>query len=232
MLRHVFILLLTALLFAVFCALGVWQLERRTWKLDLIAQVERQLAQSPTPAPGAEQWPSLGADDTYRPVKISGHYLHDQATLVQAMTRLGSGYWVITPLQTNAGFAVLVNRGFVDQPHRQDYSRPAGTVTISGLLRLTEPGGRVLRPNVPAEDRWYSRDVAAIAQKRGLSGAALAPYFIDADRQSETAEWPAGGLTVVKFRNTHLSYALTWFALASLSLLAGGIVLRKRPSGG
>ena len=35
-----------------------------------------------------------------------------------------------------------------------------------------------------------------------------------------------GGMTVVTFRNAHLSYALTWFALALLSLGGLAIVLR------
>ena len=41
-----------------------------------------------------------------------------------------------------------------------------------GLLRLTEPGGSLLQANDPADERWYSRDVAAIAAARGLPGTA------------------------------------------------------------
>ena len=65
---------------------------------------------------------------------------------------------------------------------------------------------------MPAENRWYSRDVAAIAAKRGLRR--VAPYFIDADASGR--EWPRGGMTVVRFPNNHLVYALTWFGLATL----------------
>ncbi len=89
------------------------------------------------------------------------------------------------------------------------------------LLRLSEPGGGFLRRNAPAEDRWYSRDVAAIARAHGLD--AVAPYFIDADAATAAqagTPWPRGGLTVVRFRDNHLGYALTWFALALL--VAGG----------
>jgi surfeit locus 1 family protein len=100
---------------------------------------------------------------------------------------------------------------------RGRHPAPAGEQRVTGLLRVTEPGGGFLRHNDPAADRWYSRDVAAIAARRGL--ARVAPYFIDADaRASEPArsDWPRGGLTVVRFPNNHLVYALTWFGLAAL----------------
>ena len=51
----------------------------------------------------------------------------------------------------------------------------------------------------------------------------MAPYFIDAEAQTgaDAAGWPRAGMTVVSFRNNHLSYALTWFALAALTAFAG-----------
>jgi surfeit locus 1 family protein len=90
-----------------------------------------------------------------------------------------------------------------------------GPVTVTGLLRVTEPRGGFLRANDPASGRWYSRDVAAIAEAKGLGGA-VAPYFIDAGAAPNAGGLPVGGITVVDFRNAHLSYALTWFGLAAL----------------
>lgn len=197
-------------------ALGVWQLERRVWKLDLIERVDARIHASPVPAPGPEAWPSVSAaSDEYRRVAVTGHFLNDRETLVQAVSDLGGGFWVMTPLVTDRGFTVLVNRGFVPPEKRDSASRaegqPQGEVTVAGLLRLTEPKGGFLRSNDPAAGRWYSRDVAAIAASKGLNDAA--PYFIDADGTRNPGGWPVGGLTVVSFPNSHLSYALTWFAL-------------------
>lgn len=197
-------------------ALGLWQLDRRAWKLALIAQVERRLSAAPVAAPGPRAWPRIGRDDAYRRVTVRGTFMQDRETLVQAATALGSGYWVMTPLVTPSGFTVLVNRGFIPPDRKVRPPASAGPVTITGLLRISEPGGGFLRHNDPAADRWYSRDAAAIAAKRGLP--ATAPYFIDADAASEPG-WPRGGLTVVAFANNHLQYALTWFAMAAM--LAG-----------
>jgi surfeit locus 1 family protein len=56
--------------------------------------------------------------------------------------------------------------------------------------------------------------VAAIAAARGVNAA---PFFVDAaagQNPPGSPDQPVGGLTVVKFPNSHLVYAITWYALA------------------
>jgi surfeit locus 1 family protein len=237
------VLSLTALV--VLIALGVWQVERRAWKLALIDRVEQRVHAPAQPIPSPAAWPTVStANDEYRHVSVSGRFLHDRETLVQAVTEEGPGYWVLTPLKRADGTLVLVNRGFVpserhDASTRQD-GNPNGQVEITGLLRITEPKGGFLRNNVPQHNRWYSRDVAAIAAARGLDD--MAPFFIDADAGSQSGSGPIGGLTVVRFPNNHLIYALTWFTLAFMLAgklfvtFCGGLFRRKRfvhePAGG
>ena len=209
---------------ALLIGLGIWQLERRTWKLALIAHTERQLKAAPVPTPGPRDWPTTGADDVYRPVLATGHYRAGSDTFVQAVTALGGGFWVLTPFDDDRGFAVLVNRGFVPAERRGSVAPSPSRQTIRGLLRLSEPEGGFLRSNDPAGDRWYSRDVAAIASAKRLGR--IAPYFVDAS--GPASDWPRGGLTVVHFRNSHLVYALTWFGLALLVAVMAWRVRRQR----
>lgn len=205
--------------------LCVWQLQRREWKLALIERVDHRIHAAAVPAPGPSAWGHINAaDDEYQHVSAQGRYLHGSETLVRAATGEGSGYWVLTPLLTPGGQTVLVNRGFVPQERRDPATRAAGQlegeVRVTGLLRLSEPKGAFLRTNQPSENRWYSRDVAAIAQARHLKE--VAPYFIDLDATPVPGGFPEGGLTVISFPNNHLSYAFTWLALAVM--LAGSAV--------
>lgn len=227
-----------ALLFGGFCALGTWQLFRLSWKLDLIARIEQRVHAEPASPPGRADWPTVSAArDEYRRVRVHGRLRHDREALVLAVTERGPGFWVLTPLETDEGTLVLVNRGYVDATHRERalhtpplrFPDPDAPVEIVGLLRLSEPRGGFLRDNDPAQDRWYSRDVEAIAAARGLPADAVAPYFIDAeaDAAAGAEAWPVGGLTVLRFHNSHLMYALTWFGLALLTLVAARIVLRR-----
>jgi surfeit locus 1 family protein len=257
---------LAVLFFVMFAALGTWQLKRRVWKLDLIARVEQRVHAPPAAAPGPRQWPGVtAATDEYRRVTATGTFLDNSQTLVQAATELGAGYWVLTPLREADGSIVLVNRGFVPSDGRDRVQRATeavgktdsrgtagaagvngggpGTSTassVTGLLRITEPRGAFLRHNDPAANRWYSRDVQAIAVARGLTH--VAPYFIDADATSSraadeaaaptagggagTGVAPVGGLTVVTFHNSHLVYAITWYTLALMVAGATWIGIR------
>ena len=157
---------------------------------------------------------------------VAGRFLADRDTLVQATTDYGAGYWVLTPLQTAQG-TILINRGFVPSDDRDAAHRAAasGATVVTGLLRISEPKGLFLRRNEPAIDRWSSRDVAAIAERRGLSD--VAPYFIDADATANPGGLPIGGLTVVAFPNNHLVYAFTWYALAAMLAGAGAWFARE-----
>jgi surfeit locus 1 family protein len=68
--------------------------------------------------------------------------------------------------------------------------------------------------------------VPAIAAARGV---AAAPFFVDAAaRQNppDSPDQPVGGLTVVKFPNSHLVYAITWYALALMVAAAWWWVAR------
>lgn len=211
------------------CGLGWWQVERLAWKLDLIERVNARVGADPVQAPGPQEWAGITRETAeYRRVRASGHFLHDRETAVLAVTESGRGYWIMTPLVTGEGFTILVNRGFVSAEYRSAQTRrreqAESAVEIAGLLRMTEPEGGFLRVNDPQNDRWYSRDVAAIAAARGLG--TVAPYFIDADATADAGGRPIGGLTVIAFSNNHLGYAATWFVLALMTFAAGVYLLR------
>ena len=259
------------ILFSAFVALGTWQVQRRAWKLDLIARVQERVHASPIAPPAPAEWSRVtAANSEYRHVRVSGTFLNASETFVQALTDLGTGYWVLTPLREADGTLVLINRGFVPPERRERAAHGAAeaetAATVIGLLRISEPRGQFLRHNDPAHDLWYSRDVGAIAAARGLKGR-VAPYFIDADAgeagssagagtsnagatSAESVSGasagaadgglsaagtpgapPVGGLTVIAFRNTHLTYAVTWYGLALLVVGAAWIVIREERRG-
>jgi len=219
------LLLVACMVFSGLLALGVWQVQRREWKLALIERVEQRVQAAPIVAPGQVEWATINRQSNeYTRVRITGRFDYSREALVRASTELGSGFWVITPLQTAQSFWVLVNRGFVPADQAQtSRAGSTGQQTINGLLRLTEPDGSFLQHNDIAAGRWYSRDVPAIAASLGLNAepgastlVSVAPYFIDAAASQDLQAWPRGGLTVLSFYNNHAIYALTWFVLAAM----------------
>ena len=158
-----------------------------------------------------------------------------------AVTERGPGFWVLAPFRSDAGFTVLVNRGFVPEKQRaevQALPSPDATVRVEGLLRMTEPAGGFLRKNDPANGKWYSRDVTEMGKALGLTRTQ--PVFIDqgipsnANVNADTplpanamqGPWPKAGMTVVKFHNSHTVYILTWYGLALMVLGAAWLLVR------
>lgn len=214
--------------------LGNWQLRRLDAKLALIERVENRAFAASIAAPAASDWHAVEREThEYLRVSISGQFLHHRETLVHAVTGHGGGYWVLTPLLTPAGAVYLINRGYVPIDAANSAQRMAGLidgeVEINGLLRISEPDGAWLRENDPLLDRWYSRDVSAIAKARNLDQ--VAPFFIDADHTGVPGGLPLGGLTRLQFRNAHLVYALTWYGLAlTIAVMALRAVRRDKDS--
>ncbi|MEM7194026.1 MAG: SURF1 family protein [Pseudomonadota bacterium] len=211
-----------------FIQLGNWQLRRLEEKLILIERVNARAFGLPIAAPGEEVWSKVTRDShEYQHISVTGHFLYSKETLVTASTELGSGYWVLTPMRTADGTINMINRGFVPEEFRDRFRGQEDDnhteIVVSGLLRMSEPDGIWLRSNVPDEERWYSRNLEAIAKIRDLKR--LAPFFIDAGLSSNSSEWPRAGLTRVQFRNTHLIYALTWYGLALALIIMTGRAL-------
>lgn len=220
-------LLMVALLFA---ALGNWQVHRLAWKQALVARVARATTAPPLALSALPTGPVAPLE--YRRVVVAGRYVPASTTLVTTTSDLGSGYWVMTALRGPAT-AVWVNRGFVPLGSLRAgvmATTPTGPVTVTGLVRPDQPGGTWLRANLPAADRWYSRDLAAMAGARHLPGIP-SRIFVDAQDESPHAAIgaPVAGLTILTFPNNHLSYALTWFAMALVSV-GGAVVLWRRSS--
>jgi surfeit locus 1 family protein len=210
-----------------FGALGLWQIQRLHWKLALIERVDARVHAAPVAAPSPDQWPGITAEgDEYRHIALTGHFLNAEEVQIYTPSDEGPAYWVLTPFARDDGTVVMVNRGQVPEALKDPATRtpPEGRQTVTGLLRISEAKGWLFsRANDPAAGQWYRRDIASITAAKGLTNAA--PYFVDQDLRDPQA-WPRGGQTVISFRNSHLSYALTWFALVALCLVAWGLFLR------
>lgn len=225
-------------------ALGTWQMERRSWKEGLIADMQARLALPP--AALADLLP-LGSAANYRPVYAVGVYRHDREMPLLARTYNGeNGVQIVTPLQLteerstedkasgvrSALDSVLVNRGWVPLAKRDPKSRESGAmgeVIVTGILRWPSEPGLFTPKNNPERNEWYWPEIPAMAQAADL--VHTAPAVIELGRnKAEPNSLPIGGQTIIELPNNHLQYAITWYALAA-ALLATYILSQRRPSG-
>jgi surfeit locus 1 family protein len=203
-----------AILLAILCALGVWQLERLQWKLALIATVNGHMTAAPVSLDKVLAMNAATAQ--YRHVALEGRFDHAREAYVFTTDDGAPVYHVLTPFLTDGGRALLVDRGEVPKEKLDPATRTAGSVTgethIIGVWRMPDAPGFFTPPPDTAHRIWYARDLAGIAAADHVVLAA--PVVIEADATPNPGGWPRGGQTVVEFRNAHLSYAVTWFGLA------------------
>jgi surfeit locus 1 family protein len=219
---------------AILVSLGVWQLQRLQWKTALIERVAAGLSAPPAVAPGPDEWAALDmAAHEYDRVAVTGAFdhareIHVVATLTQPKGPAGGiGYFVMTPLVTDDGWTVYVNRGFVPRERIARESRVDGLVegetAVTGFFRAPRRRAWFMPGDDPAGNEWLSRDPLLYVETLGLPAARVAPYIVDADFDPAIpGGLPQGGETVIEFPNNHLGYALTWFGLAAA--LAGVFV--------
>jgi surfeit locus 1 family protein len=233
-------LLLPALLaFCILIGLGVWQIERKAWKENLIAMLSDRLAAPPEALPPAKAWPDLSAaDDEYRRVEFHATLDNAREALVFASATAfrpdvsGPGYWVFAPARLADGGVIMVNRGFVPDSRGDPKSRPAGQlsgpVDIVGAMRWPDTRHWFTPNDDPAHNLWFARDPVAIAAAKNIGP--VAPFYVEQEAPLPPGGLPQPGKLIVSLPDNHLQYAITWFGLAAV--LAGVYISYVFTSGG
>jgi len=218
---------------ALMAGLGYWQLQRKVWKENLIAAMHERLAAPPVDLPPAEQWASLTPENAeFRRVKIHAEFVPAQDTYVYvAGSALRDdikepGYFVFRPAKLPDGHVVAVNRGYV--PLEYATQSPDGTQEVVGYLRFPERASWFMTEVNKSGDTWFVRNPTRMAAVRGWGE--VAPFYIDQESPVPASGLPRPASLVVRLRDDHLGYALTWFALAAvfLAVYASWLVRRNR----
>ena len=199
-------------------SLGIWQLQRMTWKEGLIADIQAGIAAAPVSLAAHLDSPVAL---NFRSVRVRGVFLHELEAHIGPRVHQGqAGVHVLTPLRLAGGATVLVNRGWVPQDRRDPVSRAKGqvpgVVSVEGILRSRFEQGAWTPDYDGKADQWFWYDVAGIAKARGLD---LAAAVLQADGHANPGGLPIGGVAQPVLSNNHLQYAITWFSLAAVLLV-------------
>lgn len=230
-----FFLVVVALAYLAF-RLGEWQFHRLDDREHRNAITRHNLAAPPVPVDDVlAVGRAVSEEDEWRHVTVKGHYANDQTVVVRYQTHDGeSGVDVVTPLVTDRGPALLVNRGWMATSNvgttRPDVpAAPTGEVTVTGWVRADATG-----------------DSTQVADRstRAISSEAIGPTlpsrvyggWLEAQKQSppdsgrlQVPEQPDLG------NGPHLFYGIQWWFFAALALFGFGYLAwdeRKKLRGG
>jgi len=225
-----------------FTYLGMWQVDRMRWKQSLIAQTEKYRDAAPV------EFSYENYDvkrDLFKKVFFHGKFLHDKEILLTAKYRDGErdkaelGFHVITPYLTTEGIIIFVNRGWIPEKYKIQSTRPQSLyegnieTAILGMMRENQGNAPWYMPqNLPEKNIWFWIDMPAmikalqdryslenihsvLVQQTNLTTANNFPY-------------PEPLNDDIVFYNQHLSYVITWFAMALVILVMWLYYMRSR----
>ena len=206
------------LVLPVLIGLGFWQLDRAEQKIELQAQYDARLSETPITIGAALRQP---AELQYHRVSISGYYDHSHTVYLDNRVHKGvPGYYVITPLRLdNSETRVLVNRGWVrlgtDRAKLPDVQPSRMLQQITGVA--TVPHAKVFRlaPAEPIGKQW--QQVWQHMSMKRFAEAVSYPVqpvvvLLDPASQAEgfVRQWRRFDAKVT----IHQGYAFQWFSMA------------------
>jgi surfeit locus 1 family protein len=212
----------TLLLLPLMTGLGIWQLERASWKQELVDMHEGRGRLSPIGLVAASE----GGDLQYRRVFARGHYDMEHQLLLDNRTFNGhAGYHVLTPLKlANLGKVVLVNRGWVPVGSSRavlpEIPGTYGEVLVDATIKLPPKRffrlGEMDEPNTTWPKVVQQLQLDSLGQMLGVK---LEPLILLLDKEDQFGfirDWkPVYGVTPEK----HMAYAVQWFTLAVVLLM-------------
>ncbi len=218
---------MAALGFAVACytLLAPWQFGREAERDAQQQAIDASYRTPPVPL-GELSAPGSGVSGAveWRQVTVTGSYLPAAQALVRLRVYAGKpAFEVLTPLRTDDGRLLLIDRGFVTTETGIEVppipAPPGGTVTLAGRLRPDEADPQN-RPVLDADGQRqiYAADSRAVAAATGLP--------LEPGRLQLAADQP-GVLAPVAVAPssssapfTNFSYALQWLTFGAIAVFA------------
>jgi len=210
--------------------LSQWQWHRYEARKQSNAIVSTNTARASEPVnqvirPGG----AFGDAQRWRTVTATGTYDSAAQVLVRRKPLTNTmGFWVATPLVTQSGRVLVVNRGWIaaGSDSRSTPAVPAappGVVSVTGRVHETENGPAVVPSDIPV-GQAVALDVARIGAS---PNAQIYPAYLDL-----VSSTPAqSGLTPIPLpeldNGPHLSYTLQWIAFAIMFVVGLGLLVRR-----
>jgi cytochrome oxidase assembly protein ShyY1 len=200
-------------------ALGRWQFHRLHEREAYNVQVRHNLHATPVPVGDVlAVGRPVSPQDEWRRVTATGTYLPNQSVVIRYQTRNGqSGVDIVTPLRTDRGPAVLIDRGWM-QTDNVGASRvnapapPTGRVIVRGWVRVDATGGSATVTDRSAR-AISSVDIAKTVNVPVYGGFVDAEHEIPpAAKRLVPAELPDLG------NGPHFFYGLQWWFFGVLAV--------------
>lgn len=199
----------------VFVFLGIWQVYRLNWKLDLISQIENSLKNPPIELSQTDK-------KNFLRIKTSGIIDFSKQIYLYNLNEEGKpGFDVINPIEIN-NENFLINRGWIPfEKKNLPEINLFNEKNFKGTLRIQNKSSSFKPLNDIKNNYWFTLDQDDIFSYTGKN---FSNYLIYLD---ENYNFPKSKKISANISNNHKKYAITWFSMA-ISILLIYLYFRKK----
>lgn len=215
--------LLCLFLFCLCIVLGVWQLHRYAFKKTLLQTYQQRLTDVPKDFKAIADTHDL----QFQSVKMQGHYINAFTVLLQNRFYHDElGYEVLTPLQIpNDKKLLLIDRGWIKKPVNQLYPVIQDNTKkqdVTGHIKLLDEYQFILGANILEPDKKplvaQRIDINELSQ---ITHQSFYPFILRLNANENDIDHFVRDWTIVTVMpSRHMAYAIQWFALALVLLIA------------
>ena len=199
----------------IFISLGIWQLYRLEWKLNLISEINNAISSEPIQF-------NTNNIKNFQKVSFNGKIDNEKIIYLYNLNEEGEpGFDIINPINIeNKNF--LINRGWVKMKDKNK-AFLSNKENFIGILKEKSKASYFKPENDLANNYWFKLDDKDLTKYTGLIFSNYIIYLTD----SNSTNIPKPKNISANLSNNHLKYALTWFSLA-VSIFLIYLYFRKK----
>ena len=207
--KHIFNLFSFTVVILLF-SLGTWQLQRLTWKQELIANVKNSIEQQAINF-------QIGKVREFQKVKLAGALLKDNYFVYRLNEKGEYGFNLISVLKIDPEYFILIQRGWIpkiEEKYKKNTNKDH--ISLEGIAYALKAKAPFTPENNKNENFFYHIDEKKI---RKLLQIKISPFLII---QSSTDQFfdNLKNKQNTSMSNNHLQYAITWFVLGICIIIA------------
>lgn len=196
-------------------SLGLWQIYRLNWKLELIEQIENSLKNDPVELSNVEK-------KNYLRIKTRGVIDFDKQIYLYNLNENGKpGFEVINPIKIGEE-NYLINRGWIpfEKKDLSEINLVNQNQIVGTIMLQTKPS--LFKPENDIEKNyWFTLNREDISKFTGRNFSEYVIYL------NGNYKIPKPRVITAKISNNHKKYAITWFSMA-ISILLIYLYFRKK----
>ncbi len=198
----------------IFLSLGIWQVIRLNWKLELISEIEKSIQSDPVSFDGQNP-------RNFKKIKFNPDVINSKLIYLYSLNESGEpGFDVINTIKIeDKNF--LINRGWIPRSLKGNNFKIQNKVYL-GVLKKKSNQNYFKPDNDLSKNYWFTLNDEDLFKFSGLKFSNFIIYEIN-----NQSQFPKVKKIDANISNNHLKYSLTWFSLA-ISIFLIYLYFRKK----